>query len=193
MGVPQFTALLDTAKVAHKAGVPLIADGGVRYSGDVVKALAAGASTVMMGRMFAATEEAPGKTFQLKPNEVPERFKSIVDGSRETYCFKEYRGMGSIAAMKKGIEISSEDEFHGKNFTGDALIAEGVEGLVPCTNTVAELVAQLVGGVQSGFYYIGTKTIADTWQKAEFRRITQASLSESHPHDLFITESGGNY
>lgn len=193
MGVPQFTALLDSAKAAHKAGVPLIADGGVRYSGDVVKALAAGASTVMMGRMFAATEEAPGKTFQLKPNEVPERFKSIVDGSRETYCFKEYRGMGSIAAMKKGIEISSEDEFHGKSFTGDALIAEGVEGLVPCSGTAAALVAQMVGGVQSGFYYIGTKTIAEAWQKAEFRRITQASLSESHPHDLFITESGGNY
>src|SRR6266550_3374159 len=108
MGVPQFEALIDTAKAAHAAGVPLIADGGIRYSGDVVKALAAGASTVMMGRMFAATEEAPGKTFQLKPHEVPDRFKSIIDGSTETYCFKEYRGMGSVAAMQRGIDISSE-------------------------------------------------------------------------------------
>jgi IMP dehydrogenase len=193
MGVPQFTALLETAEAARKASVPLIADGGIRYSGDVVKALAAGASTVMMGRAFAAAEEAPGKSFDLKPNEVPHRFKSIVDGSRDTYCFKEYRGMGSVAAMQKGIEISSEDEFHGKNFTGDTLIAEGVEGLVPCSGSVQQIVDQMIGGVYSGFYYIGAKTIPEAWAKARFRRITQASLNESHPHDLLITNAGGNY
>ena len=101
--------------------------------------------------------------------------------------------MGSVAAMKKGMEIASEDEFHGKSFTGDVLIAEGVEGLVPCGNKVAELVGQMVGGVQSGFYYIGARSIEEAWEKARFQRITQASLGESHPHNLFITNSGGNY
>lgn len=192
MGVPQLAALLETAAVGRKHDVPVIADGGIRYSGEITKALAAGASTVMLGRLLAATKEAPGKMVYLKEHEVPDRFKSILDGSHE-YCFKEYRGMGSVGAMKKGVEISSEDEFHGKSFTGDVLIAEGVEGLVPCSGTVAEAVAQFMGGVQSGLYYIGARTIADAWRTARFHRITQASLSESHPHDLFITDSGGNY
>jgi IMP dehydrogenase len=192
MGVPQLTALLETGAVAHKAGVPLIADGGIRYSGDVVKALAAGAATIMVGRLLAATMEAPGKTHRLTPDEVPDRFKSIINGADE-YCFKEYRVMGSVAAMQQGITISSEDEFHGKSFTGDILIAEGVEGMVPCVGTVKDMVAQFVGGVQSGFYYIGARSIAEAWKVADFRRITQASLSESHPHDLFITNGGGNY
>ncbi len=192
MGVPQLSALLDTVQVAALHGVPVIADGGIIHSGDVVKALAAGASCVMMGRMFAATVESPGKTVPLKSSQVPGRFQNIIDGSDE-YLFKEYRGMGSIAAMKRGMEVSSEDEFHGKNYQGDVLVAEGVEGLVPCSGTVKDLVDQMLGGVTSGMYYVGTPTIAGLWQNARFMRITTASLSESHPHDLFITNGGGNY
>jgi IMP dehydrogenase len=192
MGVPQLTALLETARVAHTHDVPVIADGGIIHSGDVVKALAAGASTIMMGRMFAATQESPGKVVMLPANQVPERFMSILDGSPE-YCFKEYRGMGSVAAMQKGLEVSSEDEFHGKNYQGDVLVAEGVEGLVPCSGTVKKLVDQFVGGVHSGMYYVGARTIDELWQTAQFMQITQASLSESHPHDLFITNPGDSY
>lgn len=192
MGVPQMTALFDTVGVAKEFGIPIIADGGIQYSGDVVKALAAGASTVMFGRLFAATEEAPGNVHYLTDDEVPDRFYNIIDGS-EKYAFKEYRGMGSIAAMERGKQISSEDEFHGKSFTGDVLIAEGVEGLVPCSGTVKELIEQMTGGVTSGMYYIGAKTIPELAEKAEFIQITQASLTESHPHDLYITNPGKNY
>lgn len=192
MGVPQLTALFETCHVAKQHDVPVIADGGIARSGDIVKALAAGASTVMLGRLLAATEEAPGKVTKLKPEQVPSRFQSIVDGSAE-YTFKEYRGMGSIGAMKQGLKISSEDEFHGKDYQGDALVAEGVEGLVPCSGTVKQVLDQLVGGVFSGMYYIGARTIDELWETAKFTRITQASLSESHPHDLFITNPGDNY
>lgn len=194
MGVPQMTAIFDTVRIAKKHGIPIIADGGIKYSGDVVKALAAGASTVMFGRLFAATEESPGITHELTAEQVPSRFQSIVDEVQEkTYAFKEYRGMGSIGAMERGKQISSEDEFHGKSFTGDVLIAEGVEGLVPCSGTVKKLIDQVVGGVTSGMYYIGAKTLDELCEKAEFTQITQASLSESHPHDLFITNPGENY
>ena len=192
MGVPQLSALFDIAPVARAHNIPIIADGGIIHSGDAVKALAAGASTIMMGRMFAATEESPGATVVLQSDEVPRRFQSIRDGSKE-YTFKEYRGMGSIGAMKRGLEISSEDEFHGKNYQGDTLIAEGVEGLVPCSGPVSSLIAQFVGGIQSGMYYIGAKTLDELYNTAQFIQITQASLSESHPHDLFVTNSGGNY
>ena len=192
MGVPQMTALLETTKIAQRRGVPVIADGGITYSGDITKALAAGASCIMLGRLFAATLEAPGKAITLKPEQVPDRFQNIINGA-ETYTFKEYRGMGSIAAMQRGVDISSEDEFHGKNYQNDVLIAEGVEGLVPCSGSVKDLVAQLVGGVQSGMYYVGARTIPDLWETAEFMRITQASLQESHPHDLLITNPGANY
>lgn len=192
MGVPQLTAIIDTARVARHHGIPIIADGGIMYSGDVVKALAAGASAVMFGRLFAGTQEAPGKTIKLTAKQVPARFHNILDGSTD-YAFKEYRGMGSVAAMQRGLAISSEDEFHGKNYQSDTLIAEGVEGLVPCTDTVEALTAQLIGGLQSGMYYIGCKSIAEMWESAEFIRITQASLTESHPHDLFITNPGANY
>ncbi len=194
MGVPQITAIQDTVKIASRHDVPVIADGGITYSGDITKALAAGASTVMMGRIFAATLEAPGEAVKLKPGEVPARFKSIVNGA-ESYTFKAYRGMGSVGAMEKGLSISSEDEFHGKQYGDkDVLIAEGVEGLVPCSGTVADTGAQLLGGIKSGFYYVGAKTIPELWETAQFMRITQASLSESHPHDLFITNGAcGNY
>jgi IMP dehydrogenase len=192
MGVPQLTAILETSRVAQRHNVPVIADGGVINSGDVVKALAAGASSVMFGRMFAACQESPGKSVMLAPDAIPSRFRSIIDGRKE-YCFKEYRGMGSVASMKRGIDISSEDEFHGKNFTSDTLVAEGVEGLVPCSGTVKELAEQMIGGVTSGMYYVGARTIPELWETAQFTRITQASLSESHPHDLFVTNAGSNY
>ena len=192
MGVPQLSAILEIAPIAHSAGVPIIADGGLVNSGDAVKALAAGASTIMMGRMFAATEESPGEVTRFTPEQVPSRFRDILDGSTE-YVFKEYRGMGSLAAMKRGLEISSEDEFHGKNYTGDVLVAEGVEGLVPCSGTVKDLTDKWLGGIQSGMYYVGARTIEQLWSEAEFSQITQASLTESHPHDLFITNDGGNY
>lgn len=192
MGVPQLTALLDTVRVARTHDVPIIADGGIMYSGDIVKALAAGSSSVMMGRMFATTEEAPGEAIHLKADQVPSRFQNIIDGS-PTYTFKEYRGMGSVAAMKRGITVSSEDEFHGKSYQGDALVAEGVEGLVPCSGTVKALVDQLLGGMYSGLYYVGAKSLPELWKSAQFIRITQASLTESHPHDLFITNPGDNY
>jgi IMP dehydrogenase len=129
---------------------------------------------------------------QLPAAQVPGRFQNILDGSSE-YTFKEYRGMGSIGAMKHGIKVSSEDEFHGKSYTGDTLVAEGVEGLVPCSGSVKQLIDQMIGGMHSGMYYVGARTIAELWQAAQFMQITQASLTESHPHDLFITNAGDNY
>lgn len=192
MGVPQLTALLETCDVAQKAGIPAIADGGIMHSGDITKALAAGASSVMLGRIFAAATESPGKLFELDTQHVPSRFQSIINGST-SYRFKQYRGMGSASAMQKGLEISSEDEYHGKNYTHDVLVAEGVEGMVPEKGSVAEIVAQLVGGVQSGMYYTGAKTVTELQNDVEFSRITQASLAESHPHDLFITDPGASY
>lgn len=192
MGVPQLTALIETARVAKHHNIPVIADGGISYSGDMTKALAAGASTIMLGRLFAATMEAPGKVVNLKPEQVPGRFQSILNGAKE-YAFKEYRGMGSVAAMQQGMAISSEDEFHGKSYKNDVLIAEGVEGLVPCNSTVRDFIAQAIGGIKSGMYYVGARTVAELWETAAFMRITQASLNESHPHDLFVTNPGANY
>lgn len=192
MGVPQLTAILDTAAAAKSHKVSVIADGGINYSGDALKALAAGASAIMMGRLFAACAEAPGEKHYLTANEVPSRFKSILDGS-EKYLFKEYRGMGSVAAMKKGIEISSEDEFHGKSYKNDTLIAEGVEGLVPSSGSVEKFVTQMIGGMTSGMYYVGARNLEELWDTAEFMQITPASLQESHPHDLFVTNPGENY
>jgi len=193
MGVPQLTAIVETTKVALKTGIPVLADGGIKYSGDMVKALAAGASTVMMGSYFASSEEAPGKLVELTKEKVPLRFKSSLKIGKERYVFKEYRGMGSIAAMQQGVKIKSESEFHGKNYKDRVLVAEGVEGLVPVRGTVKELVDQAIGGIKSGMYYIGSKTIADLQKKARFIKITQASLVESHPHDILVTNGGGNY
>ena len=191
MGVPQITAIFGATEVARKHNVPVIADGGIINSGDITKALAAGASTVMLGRLFAATEESPGQIVHLKPEDVPARFRSIIKGEK-MYDFKQYRGMGSLAAMKRGIAISSEDEFHGKKYSGEVLIAEGVEGMVPLHGPLKDIVAQMTGGLQSGMYYVGAKTIPELARKAKFIQITQASLIESHPHDLFITDTGGN-
>ncbi len=218
MGVPQITALMDVLSVAKKAKVPVIADGGIKYSGDMVKALAVGASTVMMGSFFAAAEEAPGKIVELRKTQVPHRFQSIFGknkslpakakfGSKaltvspnlekiateEVYKFKEYRGMGSIGAMKKGVKIKSEDEFHGKSYKDRVLVAEGVEGLVPVKGKVKDLVDQSIGGIKSGMFYVGSRNMEELWQKAKFIQITQASLTESHPHDVLITNAGENY
>lgn len=194
MGVPQITAILETARAAKAKKIPVIADGGVKHSGDIVKALAAGASTVMMGSFFAQTKEAPGKILSLTREQVPADFQSILNGKTEKYLFKEYRGMGSIAAMKEGARVKSEDEFHGKDYYKErVLVAEGVEGLVPLKGTVEELVGQAIGGVKSGMYYVGAKTIKELWEKAKFIQITQASLTENHPHNIVVTNPGENY
>lgn len=221
MGVPQITAIQETSRAAKKYGVPVIADGGIRYSGDMVKALAAGASTVMMGSFFAATREAPGKIIKLTKANIPSRFLSIfgkdkklissnshaqkskkeriiagdIEGSegKEVYEFKEYRGMGSVGAMEKGVLIKSEDEFHGKSYKDRVLVAEGVEGFVPIRGSVADIVDQALGGIKSGMYYMGIKNILDLWEKAQFIQISRASLQESHPHDILISNPGSNY
>ena len=161
MGVPQITALAEVLKVAKKEKIPVIADGGIKFSGDMVKALATGASTVMIGRIFASALESPGKIVTLKREQVPQRFLSIFDKGTVRFRFKEYRGMGSESAMEKGAKVKSESEFHGKDYKDRTLIAEGVEGLVPVKGTLEELVDQAVGGIKSGMYYVGAKNIKD--------------------------------
>lgn len=193
MGVPQVTAIMETARAGKEAGVPIIADGGIKYSGDMVKAFAAGASTVMMGGMFASCLEAPGEKVELPTEQVPSRFKNILKQNKQTYTFKSYRGMGSIGAMQEGTKIKSEDEFHGKSYGDRVLVAEGVEGLVPVNGSVKSVVDQAVGGIRSGMYYVGTKTIAQLQEEGTFTQITHASLTESHPHDIFVTNPGENY
>lgn len=193
MGIPQITAIIETVRAGREAGVPVIADGGIKYSGDMVKAIAAGAHTVMMGSYFASTEESPGDIHELTADEVPSRFKSIVKKDQQTYKFKTYRGMGSEGAMKRGTEIKSEDEFHGKDYKDRVLVAEGVEGLVPVRGTVQDLIEQAVGGIKSGMFYVGTPTIEELRENSKFIKITQASLVESHPHDLLVTNAGKSY
>lgn len=192
MGVPQITALTETYKAAKKANIPIIADGGMLNSGDMVKALAMGAQTLMLGAFFASTLESPGKKIALKGSEVPHRFKSIFNHNGK-YFFKEYRGMGSEAAMKQGARSKSEGEFHGKSYRDRTLVAEGVEGLVPVKGTLADVVSIALGGIKSGFYYCGAKTISELQKKAQFIQITQASLKEGHPHDLLVTNAGKSY
>lgn len=218
MGIPQVTAIQEASRAAKKHGVPVIADGGIKYSGDMVKALASGASTLMMGSLFASCAESPGKVVALSKSLVPSRFKSIfgqqskaltdilhgahkeltvtngnLEKVEETYYFKEYRGMGSVGAMEHGAQIKSEDEFHGKSYKERVLVAEGVEGLVPIKGTVKDFLDQATGGIRSGMFYIGAKNIDELQKKARFMQITQASLQESHPHDVFITNAGANY
>src|SRR5258706_3946739 len=193
MGVPQVTALIETVKAAKVKDIPVIADGGIKYSGDMLKALALGASTVMMGGFFAASAEAPGKKIKLSRSQVPHRFQSIFEKNKEVYLFKEYRGMGSVSAMKKGVGIKSEGEFHGKDYRDRVLVAEGVEGLVPVKGTVQKLVEQALGGIKSGMYYVGAQNLKELVKNAKFVQITQASLAESHPHSVLITNPGENY
>jgi IMP dehydrogenase len=171
-GVPQITAIINCASAAKAAGVSLIADGGIKYSGDVVKALAAGAHCVMIGGLFAGTDEAPGEVV-------------LFQGR----SYKVYRGMGSIGAMEQG----TKDRYGQAGVEGKKLVPEGVEGRVPYKGTLAQSVYQLVGGVRSGMGYCGAKNLARLREKARFVRITAAGLRESHVHDVIITKEAPNY
>lgn len=195
MGIPQITAIMESARAAHGTDVSIVADGGIKYSGDMLKALAAGAHAVMMGSYFASCEESPGEVRELDANEIPSRFKSIVDVNDpdKKYKFKSYRGMGSVGAMQQGAKIKSEDEYHGKSYKDRVLVAEGVEGLVPVKGTVKNLCDQAVGGMKSGMYYVGVKTVDQLHKESKFIQITHASLTESHPHDILVTNPGENY
>ncbi|PLY03725.1 MAG: IMP dehydrogenase [Desulfuromonas sp.] len=172
VGVPQVTAIQQVASIAHAAGIPLIADGGIKFSGDLPKAVAAGADVIMIGSLFAGTEESPGETI-------------LYQGR----TYKSYRGMGSIGAMKQG----SKDRY----FQGDEqdvkLVPEGIEGRVPYRGNLSDNIHQLIGGLRSGMGYTGCKTIKELQQKGEFVRITGAGLRESHVHDVTITQEAPNY
>lgn len=170
IGVPQVTAIYDCAQVANEYDVPIIADGGIKFSGDITKAIAAGASTVMIGSLFAGTDESPGETI-------------IFQGR----SYKVYRGMGSLGAMEAGSSDRYFQEGEKK------LVPEGVEGRVPYKGPLAETIFQLVGGLRAGMGYCGTATIEDLREKGRFIRITSAGLHESHPHDVSITKQSPNY
>lgn len=170
IGVPQITAIMNAASVAQKHNVPVIADGGVKYSGDIVKAIAAGADVVMLGSVLAGCEESPGET-------------EVYQGRQ----FKVYRGMGSLAAMAKG----SKDRYFQED--NKKLVPEGVEGRVPYRGPVSETIYQMTGGVRAGMGYCGTPTIADLKKDGRFVKITSAGLKESHPHDIYITKEAPNY
>lgn len=172
VGVPQITAIYDCAMAAEEYGVPIIADGGIKYSGDIVKALAAGAHAVMLGSMFAGTTESPGET-------------EIYQGRK----YKVYRGMGSVGAMKAG----SKDRYFQADTDNKKLVPEGIEGRVPYKGALADTIHQLVGGLRSGMGYCGTKTVEELRQDGQFIRITNAGLRESHPHDVQITKEAPNY
>jgi IMP dehydrogenase len=168
-GVPQVTAIQECVSAAEKYGVPAIADGGIKYSGDIAKAIASGASVVMIGSLFAGTEESPGRT--------------VFVGGRK---YKSYRGMGSLGAMQEGSER------YGKHDPGK-FVPEGIEGIVPYRGTVAETVFQLAGGLRSAMGYCGCRTIDELRTRSRFIRITKAGLRESHPHDVTITAESPNY
>ncbi|MBA2619932.1 MAG: IMP dehydrogenase, partial [Acidobacteria bacterium] len=172
-GVPQISAITECVAAAKNSGVPVIADGGVKFSGDVVKAIAAGADSVMIGSLFAGTEESPGETI-------------LFQGR----TFKTYRGMGSIGAMKKG----SSDRYAQEGTVSDSkYVPEGIEGRVAYKGTLEEMVTQLVGGLRSGMGYTGCKSIEQLQATAKFVRITSAGLRESHVHDVIITKEAPNY
>jgi IMP dehydrogenase len=173
IGVPQMQALLDCREPCEKAGVPFIADGGIKFSGDIVKALAAGAGTVMIGSLFAGTDEAPGEMV-------------LYQGR----AYKIYRGMGSMGAMERG----SKDRYgQGAVDEVSKLVPEGIEGQVPYRGPLSQNLFQLAGGIRSGMGYVGSKTIHELREKARFLKITGASLKESHPHDVTITKEAPNY
>lgn len=169
MGVPQITAILETVAIAKKFDIPVLSDGGLRFSGDIVKAIAAGASMVMSGSLFAGCLEAPGKI-------------KVFRGKK----YKTYRGMGSQSAMKEGSAARYGQEY--KKGRGNKLVAEGVEGMVPFKGTVEDVVSRLCGGLQTGMYYAGVKNIRQLQENTRLMRVTQASLIESHPHDILIKE-----
>ncbi|MDE6296798.1 MAG: IMP dehydrogenase [Muribaculaceae bacterium] len=172
VGVPQLSAIFEVAKVAHQYGVPVIADGGLRYSGDVVKALAAGGDCVMMGSMFAGVEESPGETI-------------IYNGRK----FKAYRGMGSVEAMEAG---SKDRYFQSEKVDSSKFVPEGIVARVPYKGTLSETIYQLTGGLRSGMGYCGAKDI-ETLHNAKFTKITSAGVTENHPHDVTITKEAPNY
>ncbi|NLL38416.1 MAG: IMP dehydrogenase [Clostridiales bacterium] len=172
IGVPQITAVADAAIAAQEYDVPIIADGGIKYSGDIVKAIAAGASTVMIGSLFAGCEESPGDT-------------EVYQGRQ----FKVYRGMGAHAAMSKG----SKDRYFQDGNISKKLVPEGVEGRVPYKGSVSETIYQMMGGLRAGMGYCGTPDIETLRTKAKFIKITSAALRESHPHDIYITKEAPNY
>ena len=172
VGVPQLTAIMDVAEVLRERNIPLIADGGIRYTGDIVKALAAGADSVMMGSMFAGVEESPGETI-------------IYEGRK----FKSYRGMGSVEAMQRG---SKDRYFQADENDVAKLVPEGISGRVPYKGYLREVIYQLLGGLRAGMGYCGAATIEDL-KKAQFVRITNAGIRESHPHDITITREAPNY
>jgi IMP dehydrogenase len=169
-GVPQITAIAECARASRGTGVPLIADGGIKYSGDVTKAIAAGADSVMIGSLFAGTEESPGETI-------------LYQGR----TFKSYRGMGSMGAMAQGSSDRYAQEASGK------LVPEGIEGRVPYKGPLSELVYQLIGGLRAGMGYCGAATIPELQERARFLRVTSAGLRESHVHDVIITKEAPNY
>ena len=178
VGAPQLTAVHEAAQVAREAGVPVIADGGLKYSGDIAKALVAGAETVMMGSMLAGCEESPGELI-------------FVNGKQ----FKSYRGMGSLAAMSsRGKQSFSKDRyFQAEVASDDQLVPEGVEGKVAYRGAVSAVVHQMVGGLRQSMFYVGARTVPELQEKGQFVRITQASLQESHPHDIEMTVKAPNY
>ena len=176
VGVPQITAIDNVATALKGTGVPLIGDGGVRFSGDIAKAIAAGASTIMMGSMFAGTEEAPGEVI-------------LYQGR----SYKSYRGMGSIGAMKQGSADRYFQEATSGNPNTDKLVPEGIEGRVPYKGSVVSIVYQLAGGVRASMGYCGCSSIAEMQEKAEFVQITSAGFRESHVHDVQITKEAPNY
>jgi IMP dehydrogenase len=172
VGMPQITAILACARATHEANVPLISDGGVKFSGDITKALAAGANCVMIGSLFAGTDESPGETI-------------LYQGR----TFKSYRGMGSLGAMQQG----SKDRYGQDQETPGKLVPEGIEGRVPYKGPLSSMVTQLVGGLRAGMGYCGVSTIEELQQKTRFVKVTEASLRESHVHDVFITKEAPNY
>jgi len=172
VGVPQISAIAECADAARKHGVPVIADGGIKYSGDIAKALAVGASCIMAGSLLAGTEESPGETIMFQGRQ-----------------YKSYRGMGSIGAMQKG----SNDRYFQEGTAADKLVPEGIEGRVPFRGSIAGIVHQMMGGLRSSMGYCGSKDIPTFWEQAEFVEITSAGLKESHVHDVIITQEAPNY
>jgi IMP dehydrogenase len=172
VGVPQITAVNSAARAAKAAGIPVISDGGIKFSGDVVKALAAGADTIMLGSLFAGADETPGEII-------------LYQGR----SYKVYRGMGSLEAMKKG----SKDRYFQADVQSEKLVPEGIEGRVPYRGPLSSTIHQLMGGLRAGMGYTGSRSIAELKEKGRFIRITSAGLRESHVHDVIITKEAPNY
>ncbi|MDY6922494.1 MAG: IMP dehydrogenase, partial [Pseudomonadota bacterium] len=173
VGVPQLTAIMEAVRAARESGAPVIADGGIKYSGDLAKAIAAGASVAMMGSMFAGTDESPGEVF-------------LYQGR----SYKSYRGMGSVGAMGAG---SADRYFQKEVEDSQKLVPEGIEGQTPYKGPIAPVLHQMVGGLRAAMGYVGAATIEDFQQRARFVRITGAGLRESHVHDVMITREAPNY